>query len=298
MNQKFDIGLNAKLNEFAKKFGIKRTYKNDSYVFENFGNYVISSVLLEDKIEDISSISTNGAQGIDGIIFIINNRLITNESDLETIGAFEKIDIKIGFVQSTIEKSFDTQKFSAFTDEVVKFLIGNINIEPFSNIYNKLLNDNGKYINLIDDTPSISLYFLSAKTKHNISIKTIESEKQKIANRKELQGRCNLSEFKLYQINEIKEEYEKIEKFHSVQIELSPNIQLPNVSDDIEMGILAPIKFSEFKKLILTKDKKLKERLFVENVRSYIGDTKINNDIRNTLDNEDDRKFSNILIMA
>ena len=34
MAQKFDIGLNAKINEFAKKFNIIRTDTNDDDVFE------------------------------------------------------------------------------------------------------------------------------------------------------------------------------------------------------------------------------------------------------------------------
>ena len=61
MAQKFDIGLNAKINEFAKKFSIARTATNDSDVFEDFGNYVIASNLLEEEIENIKSVSTNKA---------------------------------------------------------------------------------------------------------------------------------------------------------------------------------------------------------------------------------------------
>ncbi|KFD40285.1 hypothetical protein AT05_01285 [Schleiferia thermophila str. Yellowstone] len=64
MTQKFDIGLNAKLNEFAKKFGITRTDTNDDEVFENFGNYVVASILLEEELDKVKSVSTNKAQGI------------------------------------------------------------------------------------------------------------------------------------------------------------------------------------------------------------------------------------------
>ncbi len=52
------------------------------------------------------------------------------------------------------------------------------------------------------------------------------------------------------------------------------------------MSLLTTIKFSELKELILTSDDNLKERLFVENVRNFIGTTPVNEDIKKTLDDE------------
>lgn len=109
--QKFDIGLNAKINDFTQKFSIIRTTSNDSDVFEDFANYVVASNLLEEELDNINSVSTNKAPGIDGIVIIVNNRLVTEESDLAKFGPTEPIKIKIGFVQSTIHNSFDGQKF-------------------------------------------------------------------------------------------------------------------------------------------------------------------------------------------
>lgn len=156
MAQKFDIGLNAKINEFAKKFSIIRTDKNDDDVFEDFGNYVVASNFLEEELDNVKSISTNKAQGIDGIVIIVNNRLVSEEADLGKFGPTESIQIKIGFIQSTTKNSFDEQKFSAFTDEVVKFLTGSIDIEPYSTIYKKLLDDSGNFIDRIEEYGSIS----------------------------------------------------------------------------------------------------------------------------------------------
>lgn len=286
----FDIGLSAKINQFATKYGIIRN-NNDSDVFESFSNFVVSSVLLEEELENVESVSTNNAQGIDGIVIIVNNRLITEESDLQKIGVNEKITIKIGFIQTTIQKSFDNQKFRSFTDEVVKFLTKEVRIEPFSSIYDKLLDESGQYISQIEDTPRVSLFFVSGKTNHNITDDEIEAEEGKINNRSDLSGICNLEEIKVLQTNEIKQEYDKIPKFHTVQLKFDSNIQITSNENDIKMGILSSIKFSELKKLILTKDGLLKDRLFVENVRNYIGETIVNRDIKNTLDDTKKRKF-------
>lgn len=290
MAQKFDIGLNAKINEFAKKFSIIRTDKNDDDVFEDFGNYVVASNFLEEELDNVKSISTNKAQGIDGIVIIVNNRLVSEEADLGKFGPTESIQIKIGFIQSTTKNSFDEQKFSAFTDEVVKFLTGSIDIEPYSTIYKKLLDDSGNFIDRIEETPHVSLFFLSARTSHIISEEKINAERAKITSRNEIENKCILNKVLVLQKDEIKTEYEKISKFHTIQLKFENNIPLSS-ADNVELSLLVTVKFSELKKLILNSDKNLKEKLFVENVRNYIGSTPVNIDIKKTLDSDTERSY-------
>ncbi|MCL2328776.1 MAG: AIPR family protein [Bacteroidetes bacterium] len=290
MAQKFDIGLNAKINEFAKKFDIVRTENNDADIFEDFANYVIASNLLEEELDNVKSVSTNKAQGIDGIVIIVNNRLVAEEADLGNFGPTESIKIKIGFIQATTGKSFDEQKFSAFTDEVVKFLAEEREIEPYSTIYKKLLDDTGNFIDRLEETPHISLFFLSARTAHTITDDMINSERNKITSRNDIENKCILDKFVVLQKDEIKNEYDKISKFHNVRLKFDTNTQLSAV-DNVEMSLLTTIKFSELKKLILTSDENLKERLFVENVRNFIGNTSVNLDIKKTLDVEHNRHY-------
>ncbi|PZM87601.1 MAG: AIPR protein [candidate division SR1 bacterium] len=290
MTQKFDIGLNAKISEFAKKFGIQKTGENDNKVFEDFGNYVIASNLLEEELDNVKSVSTNKAQGIDGIIIIVNNRLISEEADLGKFSDTESIQIKIGFVQSTIQTSFDEQKLGAFTDEVVKFLTETIYIEPYSTIYKKLLSDSGNFIDRIKETPRISLFFLSARTSHDFSEEKIAMEKEKIVSRKEIENKCIVDNFSILQKNDIQAAYEKILKFHTTQLKCINSIPLSSIDPD-QLSLLAVIQFSELKKLILSSDNTLKDKLFIENVRSYIGGTPVNLDIKKTLDSEDKHYF-------
>lgn len=290
MAQKFDIGLNAKINEFVNKFSITRTDTNDDDVFEDFGNYVIASNLFEEELDNVKSVSTNKAQGIDGIIILVNNKLVTEEADLGKFGPTEAIKIKLGFIQSTTKNSFDEQKFSAFTDEVVKFLTGSVDIEPFSTIYKKLLDDSGNFIDRIEETPNVSLFFLSARTSHNVGEEKINAERTKITSRTEIENKCVLNKILILQKDEIKIEYEKISKFHTIQLKFENSIPLSSV-DNVELSLLSTIKFSELKKLILTSDKNLKEKLFIENVRNYIGSTPVNLDIKKTLDAISERSY-------
>ena len=91
MEQNFDIGLNAKINEFAKKFNIDREKIKDEDIFEDFANYTIASTLLEEEVENVKSVSTNKAQGIDGIAIIVNDKLVSEESDSAKFGESEKL---------------------------------------------------------------------------------------------------------------------------------------------------------------------------------------------------------------
>ncbi|HMU44103.1 MAG TPA: hypothetical protein PKA80_12445, partial [Ignavibacteriaceae bacterium] len=119
MEQKFNYGLNSKLNVFAQKFGIDRNTVPVEDFFEAFSNYVIISNLLEEDFESVNKISTGKSKGIDGIGIIINNKLITAESDLAKIGENEKLHMNFCFIQSTTLGSFDNKKFQSFIDEVV-----------------------------------------------------------------------------------------------------------------------------------------------------------------------------------
>lgn len=290
MEPKYDIGLNAKINDFANRFEIARSEQNDPDVFEEFGNYLVSSIMLEEDFDDIQKISTNKAQGVDGIVILVNNRLISELADIEKIGQYEKISLKIGFIQSTTQKSFDQQKFSSFTDTVVNFLTNSCRIEPFSTILNRFLDDDGQYINRLEDTPQVLLYYISARTDFNSS-NIVENEKTKINSRVELQNRFHLEKYCVFQKDEIKSEYDRISKFHTVEMRFDSCAQLESNENGIEMSLLTSIKFSELKKLILTSDDNLKSSLFVENVRSYIGNTPVNLDIESTLLDESKRKF-------
>jgi len=289
MFENMDIGLKAKLKEFMKKFGIDSSVVKDK-IFENFGNYVVVSNIIKKDFKDINKISTNGAHGIDGIAICINGRLILEPQDLNRLGEDEKLKVEIVFVQSTLRSSFDSQKFSSFVDCVVDFLIGKLKINPFSEILDELLNEDNNYIDNLVETPKISLYFLSGKTSHTLDSDFISSQKNKITSREDLKDKFRLNDIYFWQKDEIKSAYDRIPEYHKVNLKLYRNIQLES-KPDIEISLLAAIKFSGLKKLILNTEGSLKEELFVENPRFYLRGTSVNLDIKNTLDDHNLRPY-------
>ncbi len=291
MEQKFGIGLNSRQNLFAQKFGIIRNTISDEDYFEIFSNYVVISNLLEEDFERINKISAGKSKGIDGIGIIINNKLITDESDLDRIGENEKLHMNFCFIQSTTQNSWDHKKLQSFIDEVVNFLIEENKIDPFSDIiFKKLFSEENDYLDRLKETPKIHIYFSSGRTNHTVSESDLETEKKKISERGELKNRFQLDGINIWQENELNQNYDNIDKFLQVQIKFHKNKQLDE-KNEVRFSLISSLKFEELRKLIETKEGNLREKLFIENPRSVIENSTVNDKIKETLSKSNIRDY-------
>lgn len=292
MANAFDIGLKSKLKTFAEKFSIDTSNINEKDWFELFSNYVVVSTIINEDLDDPNSISTGKSKGIDGISIIVNNRIIKDESDLEKIGEKEKLIIRLCFIQATTLSSFSLQKFQSFTDEVINFLNGENNIEPFSDILKKIFDEEGRYYEQISETPSIDLFFCSGKTNHQIQNSELETEKKKILSRNDFDFQFNLNDIHILQTDDLKGYYEKIDKFLEVLVEFNSEITLAEKTD-IPVSFVSVLSFSELKKVIVSDEGNgfLREKLFVENVRSKIENSTVNDEILATLNDDSKRPY-------
>lgn len=291
MDQKFSIGLNSRQNSFAQKFAINKGAIPVTDFFELFSNYTVVSNLLEEDFDNINKISTGKSKGIDGIAIIINDKLITDESDLDKIGENEKLHVNLCFIQSTTQGSFDTKKFQAFIDEVVNFLILQNKIEPFTDIlFKNLFNEENDYLDRLKETPKIHIYFSSGCTNHTLSQADLENEKKKISSRAELQNKFILEDIYIWQEKELNENYDNIDRFLDIPIKFHKSKQLDQKAD-VEFSLITSIKFLELRKLIETKDGLLREKLFLENPRSVIENSSVNDEIKKTLTDNNFREY-------
>lgn len=292
MANNFDIGLKSKLKLFAEKFSIDTNKINEKDWFEQFVNYTIISNILNEDFDDPNSISTGKSKGIDGIGIIVNNRIIKDETDLEKIGEKEKLVVRLCFIQATTLSSFNLHKFQSFTDEVVNFLKGDNRIEPFSDVLIKLFDENERYSEQMIETPIIDLYFCSGKTQHTISDQEFDSEKNKIKTRTDFEFQFNLNDIHFLQAEQLKKYYDNIDKFLEVLIKFNSDIPLDE-KPKIPVSFISVLKFSELKKIIATEDGDgfLREKLFVENVRSKIENSEVNKDILSTLNKDNKRQY-------
>ncbi|MGE0638031.1 MAG: AIPR family protein [Bacteroidia bacterium] len=289
MAKDFDTGLRARINSFAKKFGITATI-DEKELFEKFSNYTIVSNVIEDDFSEINKVSTGTSKGIDGIAIIVNDQIITEENDLDKIGENESIKVTLCFIQATTISSFDLKKFQSFNDEVINFLLKKNEIEPFSDIIDKLFKEEGRFLDKMSETPKVEIYFSSGKTNHTISAQELECEKAKFENRMDFPFQFNLENISILQTKELNDKFNNIDGFLEILVKFNHEIQLQE-KDKIKMSLLSVLSFEEFKKIIITKDKILREKLFVENVRSKVKGSDINEKILETLSSEKDRNY-------
>ncbi len=291
MDQKFGIGLNSRQKTFAKKFAIDEVNTPDVDLFEAYSNYIVLSNLLEEDFEMINKVSTGKIQGIDGLAIIINNQLVVDDADLAKIGENEKLHIQFCFIQSTTQRSWDHKKFQSYIDSIISFLLQESKIEPFSEIvFNKLLNEENDFLNRLKEAPKVFVYFSSARTSHTVSEKDMGIEMRKFTERSGLQSRFRLEPICILQEEELTSKFDNIDKFLRAPIKFHKSKQLDR-KNEVSFSLISSLKFKELRKLIETKDKNLREKLFIENPRSVIENSTVNDKITETLTKTDFRDY-------
>jgi len=118
----------------------------------------------------------------------------------------------------------------------------------------------------------------------------IENERKKFEKREDLNYKVKLKDIKFIQNEEITQLYENINKFHNVQLTFDNVMQLDE-KNKIPISLISVFTFKELKEMILTSDNNLREHLFVENPRSFIGYTDINKSIKETLEDNSLKEY-------
>lgn len=289
MAKDFEIKLNSRIKQFCKSQGIEYSSIDEKKLFEKFSNYSIVGDIIKGNNFDINKISTGLSKGIDGIAIIVNGKLINEENDLELIGENEKIAITISFIQSTTISSFEYKKFESYNDTVVSFLTGALRIEPFSDIIDKIFDEESGLVDNISESTKVNVFFSSGKTSHVISEKEYSIEKSKFTTRNDFNFKFDIDNLEVIQENEICQRYDNIDSFLNVELKYDQEIALDE-KEKITMSSLTVLSFNEYKKIIMNGEN-LRDNIFVENVRSKIKDSDVNKEILSTLQSNKDREY-------
>src|SRR5690554_2117792 len=110
------------LDGFSSQYEIES--KPESTQFEHFCNYSVTSKLFRGsfELEDIHS-GAGGDCAIDGIVLIVNGRLVLDEDELrDVVDSTSCLDADIIFIQSKTSSSFDGSAIGSFIHGVKDFL--------------------------------------------------------------------------------------------------------------------------------------------------------------------------------
>lgn len=272
-------------NSFIANFGISR--EKQSIQFEHFINYLYFSKhhaeiyeLESDAYEKVHT-GNGGDEGIDGVLIIVNDHPIYSiEEAEETIKQSRRVDASFYFTQAKTSSGFETGDMLKFQAGVKSFFsnnfIGEGRIAEFKKICDTIYNTAAKF----NINPKCHLCYASTGkvTNDKRIAKTIADAKN------ELMGLNLFSEvtYNIYGAEEIQKAYRQISNSITRTISLERSVSFPNI-EGLKEAYIGLISSKELLKLICTDEGELLRGLFYENVRSYLGDNPVNQEITQTL---------------
>ena len=280
---KMDRIIESFIEDF--KLEVNYTKVDTSKLFEHFVTYFLASKIYPDR-SSLDKINVGGTRnpGIDGLAIMANNHLVTSQEEIDYfIQDADFLDIEFSFIQSKTSDSFDIGEINTFIASVKEFFRdGDLKFED------ELLNlrdlKNYIYKNSIkmEKSPTLKLYYsTTGKWTADENLMTIVT-----SGIKDLKCFDIFSEIKFIPIDadRIKALYREIKNKITKEIIFEKHTILPKI-DKITESYLRLLPATELIKIISDDDGEIIKTIFYDNVRDFQGFNKVNNGIKNTIEN-------------
>jgi hypothetical protein len=279
-----DLITKGFVTEFLKLNEVKSV--SESTDFEKFGSYCTISKEYNAlfNVEDI--LTDPGTIGIDGIGIIVNGKLVDNTDVIDDLKANNNvIEATFVFIQTKTSSKFEGTEISLFLDTVRSFFIGDRSIFKGDKMKNFL--DLKDYIyenspSMTKGNPSCKLYYVTTGNwQEDPTLKLIISQKVD-----ELKSTNLFSDviFEPCDAKVLQKYYRKTKETVQTTFVFEKRVTLPSI-EGIQEAYFGITPFNEFLKIVSTETDTIRNILFYENVRDYLGDNKVNHKIDETLKN-------------
>ncbi len=288
------MALNKILVGIMKGFSEKKSLieMEENKLYEYLTNYLVISKFHPEAFSDPQDLPLvdvdNGSMfGLDSIAFIINDNLVTSKEDIEQYAKSKTLDVKIIFIQTKIEESYDTGsilKTLKATQSFLgdgKLLEDNENIKNAKDIYEAILDF--KYSRFLNSrSPEIHIYYVTAGKDCDVDIIfNICEEEKKLIER----TYTEIKKVNTYVLgsNYIIDAFNELENRIEVQLSFKNNLSLDRISQ-VEQSYLGYVSGEDFLGIITDKQGNLRRKLFYENVRDFQGEeNSVNKEISKTI---------------
>lgn len=275
---------------------------------EKFANYCVFYSYQNYERFNIDNIQVGGREdiGLDGIGIIINNVLLDVENENELEQEFEnasKLDITFIFTQTKNTNEYDRAEILDVFGGVKNFFSKkptrkrNSQVQKKSKLALHLLN---KWPKKIRQSPTCIIYYITnARKKPSQAIQEEISEQKS-----ELQEKCETRFERVEVLTWGCEDLERVYRrtIHQVDTTVTSTTDLvdlvgkrenPIFIQGVNKAIIANLRFSEFKKIIMDESGKIRPFIFYDNVRGFLGEeNQVNNQIKMTLDSDNRNRFA------
>ena len=288
------------LDEFCNNYCI---YKGEDKAFETLINYLSVCRIQPEAVESIEQINSidvdpGGNFGIDGVAIFSNDNLIFSENDIESIKS-KSNNVHFIFTQGKTSSSINVGDISKFARAVQAFFKDKESINYSGNMLTKYNIKNKVFErdfsrNMSKDSPQCTLYYAyTGRYYENETVEeVIKQETQNISREAPF-----LKDVRIIIIdsNKIVSMYNDSVNAIEIDIEFKNRLTLDSIDniDDVYYGFLNK---SEFFKLIEDNDGIIRNNIFYENVRDYLGDENpVNEEIIKTLKDPHSKQYFPIL---
>lgn len=289
------IILKKHTEEIAEQFEIK---ENESTLFEIYCNYCVVSKSFLGRFNPINVTTKEDDASIDGFAFIIDGDLILSEDDAAQAFDTHKtgLETKLIMTQSKSGEIFSKDEISNFGLGIKDFLSldpklpnGEVNQEALK-ILNVILDNLNKVANKL---PDIEIYYCTSG---------VYSAEREIAASFDIIDRDvrGLDIFRNVVVeplgrNELIKIWNSINSNNEAKLHLQEYFGIPEMPN-IPQSYIALVNAREFvDKLLTDENGHIKNEVFEENIRAFLGETPVNRKIKNTLEDMDKKKVFSIL---
>lgn len=281
-------------NDFISAYGYEDLTENEAFekfiIFCVTSKYVRNQTITKSLIDDIN-IGNGGDWGIDGLLIVVNGRIVTTIQDVEDmLDANGYLDVQFVFIQTKNVESINVGELGKALDGVeyvFKEIAGEDQLPPcndelttYRNIIKRIYSYNAKF----RDGKEAGCDFYFAYTGQYRAQKDFTARLNKT--KKEIDALRLTSPFIHYIMDRdsIVESYKETKAKNDVSIQVEQKLDMPTV-DNIQESYLCLIPFCEFKKLYIDDKDKLIQSVFYDNVRDFQGMNPVNNAMSSSVNN-------------
>ncbi|MBC1314119.1 AIPR family protein, partial [Trichormus variabilis PNB] len=290
-----DPVINSFVQQYLTEYEIES--EGEYTDFELFANYcVFSSFNRRTEDFDVTKVHTGQTKdtGLDGIGIFIDDVLVNSEEDAEQIIGDNKnrtLKLKFIFVQAKLKNSFEFEVVKKTIDAVQDFFADYRDIQPIYSRSEQVKEKAAlasyllkKYIiNTRDKKPECHIYYICIS--HKDADSTIKLKQARLV--KELEEKLRFLSginFYLWGSDKIEKLYRQTKRQVEATIRVSKyfTLKVPGV----KRAYITAVSFEQFKNIILDEDKNIRDVIFYDNIRGFLGvgeDNSINEAIKETL---------------
>lgn len=296
-----DIVTKSQFEQFKGQFGLSNISDNDAFelfvIYSVASRYTKSDTISKDLLLELS-VGAGNDWGIDGIIPIVNGKIIVSIQEVEDLYVANSfLNVQFVFVQAKTSERFDLGDFGKTLDGIENIL-RDVSGEDVVAPCNSDLIDYRELIKFIYTksadfqygvNPSITVYYATCGVVGALKDFEARVDKTKsfIKNTDLVSSfNCNLCGRK-----EVVQLYKDTKNVLSVTIKVDQKISMPEV-EKVSESYLCLMKFSEFKKLLIDEDGDIYESIFNDNIRAFQGDNTVNQAMSKSIQSGDLNLFT------